>query len=213
MVNERFISPFRGTYNDNDLRHVTLYAYLKAFRFTGSPVLYLECEIHMCQSACPVSISILSSLLLSIPYCGYIKSLNKITAFFYVIISVRMLRCCGEAIKYLTIPFCTVSMRIIRLWARFKTTQLNSFPVAFQCLKYEIWPLSDNLLIVLIEWLSISSLALTNCVSCCSRIDLRLFNKGGQLNLTNPVYPISSFLTSASNVLLEEIKQTFCGRV
>lgn len=55
VVNERFISPFRGTYNDNDLKHVTLYAYLKAFRFTGSPVLYLECEVHMCQSSCPVS--------------------------------------------------------------------------------------------------------------------------------------------------------------
>lgn len=53
VVNERFISPFRGSYNDNNLRHVTLYSYLKAFRFTGSPVLYLECEIHMCQSACP----------------------------------------------------------------------------------------------------------------------------------------------------------------
>lgn len=35
------------------MKHVTLYSYLKAFRFTGSPVLYLECEIHMCQSACP----------------------------------------------------------------------------------------------------------------------------------------------------------------
>jgi hypothetical protein len=56
VVNERFISPFRGTYNDNDLKHVTLYSYLKAFRFTGSPVLYLECEVHMCQSACPVSV-------------------------------------------------------------------------------------------------------------------------------------------------------------
>lgn len=54
-MNERFISPFRGTYNDNDLKHVTLYSYLKAFRFTGSPVLYLECEVHMCQTACPVS--------------------------------------------------------------------------------------------------------------------------------------------------------------
>lgn len=53
VVNERFISPFRGTYNDNDMKHVTLYSYLKAFRFTGSPVLYLECEIHMCQSSCP----------------------------------------------------------------------------------------------------------------------------------------------------------------
>lgn len=52
-MNERFISPFRGTYNDQDMKQVTLYAYLKAFRFTGSPVLYLECEIHMCQSACP----------------------------------------------------------------------------------------------------------------------------------------------------------------
>lgn len=35
------------------MKHVTLYSYLKAFRFTGSPVLYLECEIHMCQSSCP----------------------------------------------------------------------------------------------------------------------------------------------------------------
>lgn len=62
VVNERFISPFRGTYNDNDLRHVTLYAFLKAFRFTGSPVLYLECEIHMCQSACPVSVEIMNDI-------------------------------------------------------------------------------------------------------------------------------------------------------
>lgn len=53
VVDERFISPFRGTYNDNDLKHITLFSYLKAFRFTGSPVLYLECEIHMCQTACP----------------------------------------------------------------------------------------------------------------------------------------------------------------
>lgn len=57
VVNERFISPFRGTYSDNEFKHVTLYSYLKAFRFTGSPVLYLECEVHMCQSACPVSMA------------------------------------------------------------------------------------------------------------------------------------------------------------
>lgn len=56
MVNERFISPFRGMYNDKDLKHITLYAYMKAFRFTGSSALYVECEVHMCQSACPVSI-------------------------------------------------------------------------------------------------------------------------------------------------------------
>lgn len=62
VVNERFISPFRGTYSDNDLKHVTLFSYLKAFRFTGSPVLYLECEVHMCQSSCPVSIMFEGSL-------------------------------------------------------------------------------------------------------------------------------------------------------
>lgn len=53
VVNERFLSPFRGTFSGDDYKHVTLYSYLKAFRFTGSPVLYLECEIHMCQSSCP----------------------------------------------------------------------------------------------------------------------------------------------------------------
>ncbi|KAG9510776.1 hypothetical protein GZH46_00672, partial [Fragariocoptes setiger] len=53
VVNERFISPFRGVMNEADPKQVTLYAYLKAFRFTGNPMLYLECEIHMCQTACP----------------------------------------------------------------------------------------------------------------------------------------------------------------
>ncbi|RWS13895.1 Zona pellucida-like domain containing protein 12 [Dinothrombium tinctorium] len=53
VTNEKLISPFRGTYNTNDGHQVTLYAYLKAFRFTGSPALYLECDIHMCHNRCP----------------------------------------------------------------------------------------------------------------------------------------------------------------
>lgn len=55
VTNEKLISPFRGTYNTDDGHQVTLYAYLKAFRFTGSPALYLECDIHMCHNKCPVS--------------------------------------------------------------------------------------------------------------------------------------------------------------
>ena len=55
VTNEKLISPFRGTYNSDDGHQVSLYAYLKAFRFTGSPALYLECDIHMCHNKCPVS--------------------------------------------------------------------------------------------------------------------------------------------------------------
>src|SRR5438309_646258 len=59
VTNAALISPFRGTFNTDiteDGNQVTLYAYLKAFRFTGSPALYLECDIHMCHNKCPVSI-------------------------------------------------------------------------------------------------------------------------------------------------------------
>ena len=67
VTNEKLISPFRGTYNSDDGHQVSLYAYLKAFRFTGSPALYLECDIHMCHNKCPVSLppSRRSSLLLT----------------------------------------------------------------------------------------------------------------------------------------------------
>lgn len=54
-MNEKLISPFRGTYNPDAGNQVSLFSYLKAFRFTGSPALYLECDIHMCHNRCPVS--------------------------------------------------------------------------------------------------------------------------------------------------------------
>ncbi|CAG2163801.1 unnamed protein product [Oppiella nova] len=53
VTNEKLISPFRGTYNSENGHQVSLYSYLKAFRFTGSPALYLECDIHMCHNKCP----------------------------------------------------------------------------------------------------------------------------------------------------------------
>lgn len=48
------MSPFRGIRSGGGANHVGLYAYFKAFRFTSSPALYLECDVHMCHGTCPV---------------------------------------------------------------------------------------------------------------------------------------------------------------
>ncbi|GFW80342.1 ZP domain-containing protein [Trichonephila clavipes] len=53
VIQEKLISPFRGSTNPEKSQQVTLYSYLKAFRFTGSPALYLECDVHMCHGSCP----------------------------------------------------------------------------------------------------------------------------------------------------------------
>ncbi|KAG8198545.1 hypothetical protein JTE90_026446 [Oedothorax gibbosus] len=53
VVEEKLISPFRGVSSPDRSQQVTLYSYLKAFRFTGSPALYLECDVHMCHGSCP----------------------------------------------------------------------------------------------------------------------------------------------------------------
>ncbi|GIY83857.1 ZP domain-containing protein [Caerostris darwini] len=53
VIQEKLISPFRGVSSPDRSQQVTLYSYLKAFRFTGSPALYLECDVHMCHGSCP----------------------------------------------------------------------------------------------------------------------------------------------------------------
>ncbi|XP_055930855.1 uncharacterized protein LOC129961072 isoform X2 [Argiope bruennichi] len=53
VAQEKLISPFRGVSSPDRSQQVTLYSYLKAFRFTGSPALYLECDVHMCHGSCP----------------------------------------------------------------------------------------------------------------------------------------------------------------
>ncbi|XP_076354684.1 cuticlin-3-like isoform X1 [Tachypleus tridentatus] len=53
VINEKLLSPFRGQTSGDSGEEVTLFAYFKAFRFTGSPALYLECDIHMCHGTCP----------------------------------------------------------------------------------------------------------------------------------------------------------------
>nr|CAH0103653.1 unnamed protein product [Daphnia galeata] len=52
-INEKLISRFRGTWTDAGLYETQVFAYMKAFRFTGSPALYLECDIRMCHGHCP----------------------------------------------------------------------------------------------------------------------------------------------------------------
>ncbi|XP_035205885.1 uncharacterized protein LOC118180911 isoform X2 [Stegodyphus dumicola] len=53
VVQEKLVSPFRGVSSPDRSQQVTLYSYLKAFRFTGSPALYIECDVHMCHGSCP----------------------------------------------------------------------------------------------------------------------------------------------------------------
>jgi hypothetical protein len=54
-VDEKLISSFQGTWTNDGVYETQVYAYMKAFRFTGSPALYLECEVRMCHGYCPVS--------------------------------------------------------------------------------------------------------------------------------------------------------------
>ncbi|KAG8191746.1 hypothetical protein JTE90_008809 [Oedothorax gibbosus] len=53
ILKEQLMSPFRGVRSAGGTNHVALYAYFKAFRFTSSPALYLECDVHMCHGTCP----------------------------------------------------------------------------------------------------------------------------------------------------------------
>jgi len=53
-INEKLISRFRGTWSDSGLYETQVFAYMKAFRFTGSPALYIECDVRMCHGHCPI---------------------------------------------------------------------------------------------------------------------------------------------------------------
>ncbi|ODM91629.1 Cuticlin-1 [Orchesella cincta] len=52
-VDSKLMSPFRGTWSHTNLYETQVYAYLKTFRFTGSPALYIECDVRMCHGQCP----------------------------------------------------------------------------------------------------------------------------------------------------------------
>ncbi|KAG8223637.1 hypothetical protein J437_LFUL009086 [Ladona fulva] len=52
-VDEKLISRFRGTWSEGGLFETQVFAYMKTFRFTGSPALYIECDVRMCHGRCP----------------------------------------------------------------------------------------------------------------------------------------------------------------
>jgi len=53
-VDEKLISRFQGTWGMTNNQYDTLvYAHMKTFRFTGTPALYIECDIRMCHGKCP----------------------------------------------------------------------------------------------------------------------------------------------------------------
>lgn len=54
-VDEKLISKFQGTLGmDGAMYQTVIYAHMKTFRFTGTPALYIECDIRMCHGRCPV---------------------------------------------------------------------------------------------------------------------------------------------------------------
>lgn len=72
-VDDKLISRFHGQWSDTGGYETQVYAYMKTFRFTGSPALYIECEVRMCHGRCPVSVNHLRLLRISIEHrshCG-----------------------------------------------------------------------------------------------------------------------------------------------
>ena len=54
-VDKKLISKFQGTWGmSNSMYETLIYAHMKTFRFTGTPALYIECDIRMCHGSCPV---------------------------------------------------------------------------------------------------------------------------------------------------------------
>ncbi|XP_044013039.1 uncharacterized protein LOC122855610 [Aphidius gifuensis] len=52
-VDDKLISKFRGSWSESGLFETQVFAYMKTFRFTGSPALYIECDVRMCHGRCP----------------------------------------------------------------------------------------------------------------------------------------------------------------
>lgn len=53
-MDDKLISRFRGTWSEQGAFETQVFAYMKTFRFTGSPALYIECDVRMCHGRCPV---------------------------------------------------------------------------------------------------------------------------------------------------------------
>ena len=53
---KNFVSRFQGSWGvDGSMYQTVIFSHLKTFRFTGTPALYIECDVRMCHGRCPVS--------------------------------------------------------------------------------------------------------------------------------------------------------------
>ncbi|KAK3856016.1 hypothetical protein Pcinc_037620 [Petrolisthes cinctipes] len=52
-IDESLISHFEGERSLEGGYQTQVYAFMKTFRFTGSPALYLQCDVRMCHGDCP----------------------------------------------------------------------------------------------------------------------------------------------------------------
>ncbi|KAI4467955.1 cypher isoform b [Holotrichia oblita] len=52
-IDDKLISRFRGSWSESGVYETQVFAYMKTFRFTGSPALYIECDVRMCHGRCP----------------------------------------------------------------------------------------------------------------------------------------------------------------
>lgn len=54
-MDEKLIAKFQGTWAQaSSMYETVIYAHMKTFRFTGTPALYIECDVRMCHGRCPV---------------------------------------------------------------------------------------------------------------------------------------------------------------
>ena len=68
-MDDKLIAKFQGTWAQRDSMYETvIYAHMKTFRFTGTPALYIECDIRMCHGSCPVISILINGILMRLTH-------------------------------------------------------------------------------------------------------------------------------------------------
>lgn len=80
-VDDKLISRFRGSWSDSSGYETQVYAYMKTFRFTGSPALYIECDVRMCHGRCPVSYKCSHNLLFTHNFIAIVQTNDSFSHF------------------------------------------------------------------------------------------------------------------------------------
>lgn len=101
-VDDKLISRFRGSWSESGLFETQVFAYMKTFRFTGSPALYIECDVRMCHGRCPVNYIIIFSIF----YFLIIHYIFERIIFFFIIINNKKIFQINSLKEYYAIFIC-----------------------------------------------------------------------------------------------------------